>query len=131
MNLGQPPGRLGWFYQFKDTASGDELFVQVLDQELHGSTVAHPLVEELPYTFQPIDLGKVRFDSSAILAQYLDTEDGKAHLSQRQDVEWDFRLVQVNASPNPVWSLFDVQNLGRSLLSIDAATGKSVDDPLP
>ena len=130
-NLGLPPGELGWFFQFQSPDTGDELFVQIIDNELYGSTVAHPITGELPFTFQTIDMGQIAWDSSDVLNFYLRSEEGKKYTQKYDDAEWDFRLVYLSTYGNPVWSLFDIKRSHTSLLNIDAITGQLTNDPFP
>ncbi|MBN1583807.1 MAG: hypothetical protein JXA89_24080 [Anaerolineae bacterium] len=129
-NLGLVPGSLGWFYQFQVPSTKRELFVQIVNGELYGATVARPL-GEFDFTFQEIDTAQIALDSTDVLDFYLRSQEGIKYVQKHDDVEWDFRLVYPSTVPNPVWSLYDVEQTGTILLNIDAVTGEITENPLP
>jgi hypothetical protein len=95
--------------------------------EVEGSTEAQPiLIEPLPYEYLPLDVEQIKVDSPQILKIYR-ANGGEAKL--QENVWLDYRLVHVKGTPNPVWSLFDAQDLKTPLLSVDAKTGEVVGDP--
>ena len=80
---------------------------------------------------EEIDLAKIAWNSADVLDAFLSSDAGQEYVKKHQDVEWDFRLVHPSTVPNPVWSLYDVEQTGTTLLNIDAVTGEVTRNPLP
>jgi hypothetical protein len=128
-NLGIPSMGRGWFFQFGLGDSTVEYYVFVDRGEVGGSTEAQPiLIEPLPYELLSIGLEEIKVDSPQVLERYKEN-GGKAYLESHPNVTLDYRLLHVKGTPNPVWSLFDAQDLKTPLLSVDAKTGEVVGDP--
>jgi hypothetical protein len=124
-NLGLPRSTPGWFFKFGIPDSPLEYFVQVLDGHVSGSTEAQPiLIEPLPYETLPINIEALKIDSSKVLEIFQKEREGKL-----KGVKIDYYLIHLKGTPNPVWSLFDDNDPGSSLISIDAVTGETVPDP--
>jgi hypothetical protein len=124
-NLGLPPSAPGWFFKFGMPGSPLEYFVQVLDGHVSGSTEAQPiLIEPLPYETLPINIKDLKVDSSHVLETIQ-----KARGGELKRIKIDYHLVHLKGDPNPVWSLYDDNDPGSPLISIDAVTGETVPDP--
>ena len=124
-NLGLPPSAPGWFFKFGIPGSPLEYFVQVLDGHVAGSTEAQPiLIEPLPYETLPINIRALKVDSSQVLEVF--QKEGGGELKR---TKIDYHLVHLKGTPNPVWSLFNDNDPGSPLISIDAVTGETVSDP--
>lgn len=128
-NLGIPATGRGWFFRFGQTDNTLELYVLVDDLAIRGSTEAQPiLAEPLPYELLAIDVKGIIVDSPQVLEAYREN-GGQAYLDEHPDVQLDYRLMHVRGNPNPVWSLFDTQDLETPLFNMDAKTGEVVGDP--
>ncbi len=124
-NLGLPPLAPGWFFKFGIPGSPLEYFVQVLDGHVAGSTEAQPiLIEPLPYETLPINIRALRVDSSQVLEVFQKEGGGEP-----KRTKIDYHLVHLKGIPNPVWSLYDDNDPGSPLISIDAVTEETVSDP--
>ena len=128
-NLGIPSTGRGWFFRFGQSDNTLELYVLVDGLTIRGTTEAQPiLVEPLPYELLAIGLKDIAVDSPQVLEAYKEN-GGQAYLDVHPDAQLDYRLMHVKGSPNPVWSLFDVQDLKTPLFNLDAKTGDVVGDP--
>ena len=124
-NLALPPSAPGWFFKFGIPGSPLEYFVQVLDGHVAGSTEAQPiLIEPLPYETLPINIRDLKLDSSQVLEIFQKESGGEL-----KRMKIDYHLVHLKGTPNPVWNLFNDNDLGSPLISIDAVTGETVSDP--
>ena len=128
-NLGIPAMGRGWFFRFGQEENTLEYYVLVDNLKIRGTTEAQPiLVEPLPYELLSIGLEEIKVDSPQVLERYKEN-GGKAYLESHPNATLDYRLLHVKGTPNPVWSLFDAQDLKTPLLSVDAKTGEVVGDP--
>jgi len=127
-NLGLPLGAEGWFFKFELADSPVEYFIHVGDGIITGSSEAQPLVEP-SYQLVPLEFSSLKVDSKDVLATFLESEAGQEYVGRNNSPRWDYRLVHLEGTQNPVWSLFDAANITVSLINIDAITGEIVDDP--
>jgi hypothetical protein len=128
-NLGIPATGRGWFFRFGQQGNTLELYVLVDNLGIRGATEAQPiLVEPLPYELLAIELKDIQVDSPQVLEAYKEN-GGQAYLDEHPEAQLDFRLMHVKGKPNPVWSLFDAQDLKTPLFNVDAKTGEVVGDP--
>ncbi|MDQ4078163.1 MAG: hypothetical protein M3220_18190 [Chloroflexota bacterium] len=126
-NLNVPPLRGGWFFKFALEDSLDEYYVLVLGESISGSTVAQPiLIEPLPYTEEPIDIDQLEISSEEFERRFFESEVGAPYEDDQTAV--DFRLVDLDSTPNPVWSALLAES-GEELFHLDAMTGEEVAGP--
>ncbi len=117
-----------WFYMFKLPDSPLEFFVAIDEGTIYGRTEAQPLlIEELPYVMQVIKLDGL-IDSDEALRQYLNN-GGDKYLADNPDVKLDFRLIYLQNTPNPVWSIFSDKDYSDPLYNLDAVTKEAASDP--
>jgi hypothetical protein len=128
-NFGFPLGAEGWFFKFDLPDSPVEYFIHVNDGVMSGASEAQPLIEP-PYSLLPLKSEQLIVDSKEVLITFLESETGKEYLNNHPHPEWDYRLVHLEGTEHPVWSLFDAANdIAISLINIDAVSGKIVSDP--
>lgn len=131
-NLGLPGHIPGWFFMFKVQGSPLEYYVKVDDGKVSGATEAQPIIlEDLPYTYLPIDLEGLVLDSDDAIEAWL-VRGGDEYLSTHPQEQLDFRLVHLDGQDHAVWSFFSFESGTEApihLFSVDAVTGESVEDP--
>ena len=127
-NFGFPLGTEGWFFKFELADSPVEYFIHVSDGTISGSSEAQPLIEP-SYQFVPLEFSDLEVDSKDVLSTFLDSEEGQEYISKNQAPRWEYRLLHLEGTQHPVWSLFDAAHITVSLISIDAITGEIVSDP--
>jgi hypothetical protein len=127
-NFGFPLGAEGWFFKFDLPDSPVEYFIHISDGTVTGASEAQPLIEP-PYRLVPLDPSTLKIDSDFVAPAFLRSDRGKEHLEAEQSHYWDYRLVHLEGMDNPVWSLFDADEIATSLINIDAVTGQVVQDP--
>jgi hypothetical protein len=122
-------GPAGWFFMFKVPGSPVELYVEIVNNKLYGRTEAQPvIIGEPKYKNNPIDLNKELLDSDKALDVYLN-DGGKDYFSTHKNVDLDYRLVYLEGTNDPIWSIFDASDLATPLYDVDAVTGKKTQDP--
>ncbi len=129
-NLGLPNDLPGWFYMFQVPGSPVEFYIKTVNGAVSGSTEAQPIiVGEAPYKYVPIDLGALKLDSDDALRLFMDN-GGQAYLAANPAMLIDYRLIHLEGTPNPVWSIFDATDLSAApLFNVDAVTSGIVKDP--
>jgi hypothetical protein len=128
-NLGIPTTGLGWFFRFGLEENTLEYYVHVEKGKVTGTTEAQPiLTQPLPYKLLAIEISEITIDSTQVLEIYMQN-GGEQYFAQHPGTKLDFRLLHVEGSPHPVWSLLDTVNPNEPLINIDAATGEIVANP--
>jgi len=129
-NLGLPSDLPGWFYMFQVPGSPVEYYIKTVDGKVSGTTEAQPvIVGESPYKYVAIDVAGLTLDSDDALRLFMDN-GGRAYVAANADMLIDYRLVHLDSTPNPVWSIFDATDLTAApLFNVDAVNGKIVTDP--
>jgi hypothetical protein len=130
-NLSLPQGPLGWFFLFKDPGNPDlEYYVEVIDGSVSGATEVQQIIfGEPPYKFSPIDNSKPVLDSPDVLKIFFE-DQGKKYIEGKGRVELELRLVFLEGMDNPVWSIFNPEQIeDPPLMNIDAVTGETTEDP--
>jgi hypothetical protein len=128
-NLQIPPLAGGWFFKFAVPGELDEYYILVLGDSIAGTTEAQPiLIEPLPYTEEVIDLDELQVSSEAFQQRFLESEAGARFRENFRPYAVDYRLVDLDSTPNPVWSALDPQT-GDELFHMDAVTGEVVESP--
>jgi len=129
-NLGLPNDLPGWFYMFQVPGSPVEYYIKTVNGAVSGSTEAQPIiVGEAPYKYVAMDVSALKLDSDDALRLFMDN-GGQAYLAANPDMLIDYRLIHLDTTPNPVWSIFDATELTAApLFNVDAVTGGIVKDP--
>jgi hypothetical protein len=112
---------LSWFFRFGVEGSDAEYIVEVR----HGEVIGKNELRLPSYIEPPLEdlkpLGKTWpvVDSTEVLEVYLD------HNAQ---LPWvvDYRLVQPTDQGQPIWTLYDANNLAEPLILVDAITGRAI-----
>lgn len=124
-NLGGPPVRLGWFYEFKLPDSRRMFIVQIVDGVVSGTTQAEAIADVKP-TELPIDLSTVKLDSPQVFEKF-GTIAAQRGIDIGNNV-YDLELINAEGGSGPVWSVVDPMTL-KWLYSMHATTGEEVRDP--
>lgn len=125
LNLPLAPG--GLFLKFGLADDLEEYFVAVLNGTIHGTTIAEPvLIEPLPYSEEAIDIEALTVSSQQFRDAFLATEKGMTYTETLDAL--DYGLIDLDSTPNPVWSLFD-RATEEALFHMDAVTGEEVESP--
>ncbi|MGQ9554599.1 MAG: hypothetical protein ACUVWR_10845 [Anaerolineae bacterium] len=120
-NLPMLPAKAGWFYRFGHPADTLELYVQVADGAVTGSTEAQAIRFD-DFKPTPLDRATVKLDSSDVRQIYLDSLNG----GQASDDNLDYAL-QFDANLNkPVWFIYDLARGEEAVMAVDAATGETI-----
>ena len=94
-NLGLTGHIPGWFFMFMVPGSPLEYYVKVNSGKVSGAIEAQPiLIEDLPYTYLPIDLDSVKLDSDDAIHAWL-ARGGNEYITDHPDSPLDFRLVHL------------------------------------
>ena len=115
--------RPSWYFRF-GTPDGQEYLVEVLDGKVVGTNaVVIPAYIEQPLEeLEPLGDTWTLLDSEAVLVAYRESED--SFLKTAPGMMVDYRLLKLPDQANPVWMLYNAQNVLEPIFSVDAITGE-------
>lgn len=120
-----------WFFRFQSLSAGSEYVVEVLDGKLRGvnETNLPDYVAPLLNTLLAIGPEKSLLDSVDVLKKYEShASDGDQQSAFTPDY-FDFALVHPKGKSNPIWTLYNAQDLTAPILIVDAVTGELLAEP--
>jgi hypothetical protein len=115
--------RPSWFFRF-GAADGQEYLVEVLDGQVIGTNelVIPAYIEQSLQQLDPLGDTWIILDSEDVLTAYREHEDSL--LRKMPGLMMDYRLVKMSDQNNPVWMLYDAQNVMSPVFVVDAITGE-------
>jgi hypothetical protein len=118
--------RPSWYFRFTAPGGEPEYIVEVLSDQVVGTNeITIPDYIEPPISeLSPLGDTWSVLDSTAVLERYLDEEESL--LAKFPSMLVDYRLAQPKESPNPVWTLYNAQNLTKPIFLMDAKTGEAL-----
>lgn len=111
-----------WHYRFS-SPDGAEYLVEVLDGEVIAQNeIAIPAyIEPALQNLLPIDESWSGLDSSDVLAIYAEQPDSL--LARYPQMKLDYRLSHPRDRAEPVWTVYDAEDLTGPVLAVNAASG--------
>lgn len=115
-----------WFFRFR-TPEGKDYIVEVLEGEVIGTnelefpTYIEPSLDDL----EPLGSEWPGIGDNELLERYLEEENSL--LVQSPNVVLAYRLSHLVGQPDPVWTLYNADNVAEPIFRINALTG----DPIP
>ena len=115
--------RPSWYFRF-GASDAQEYLVEVLDGQVVGTNeLAIPAyIEQSVQQLDPLGDAWVVWDSEAVLAAYREQKDSL--LKRVPSLMLDYRLIKLADQANPVWMVYNAQNVMEPIFVVDAITGK-------
>ncbi|MEI7643891.1 MAG: hypothetical protein WCJ55_06390 [Chloroflexales bacterium] len=126
LNLGSPPVLPGWFYRFKVAGSPREFIVQVVNDNVTGTTEVEPIEQSKPLEL-PIDLTAIKITSDQVFASF--TQKAPSLGLKVDDLKsYDLELVNLEGTSGPIWNVFDPTTF-KWVYAVSATSGAEVPNP--
>jgi len=113
-----------WYFRFGIPGGENEFIVEVLDGQVIGTNeiLLPSYIEPLLAELEPLGNQWTMLDNTAVLEKYLE-EEGSL-LVEFASMLVDYRLSHPKGQANPVWTLYNAQNLTAPIFVLDAVTGE-------